>query len=539
MTVSSAYPEITFRTSGDEDKHNWTLPQVTTFATTQKRYGKLLVQMFPLKQMLPILPGPQQNLSIWQQLSNTERLEVRWSDTPHDTAMLNIPTGNKMYLCKVVQTNLTKTKFQNPNKDDPIKAIQLPMLSAYGFLGNDKLQLVAPPSELITVSFEWNVNDNIPPVAQTDLHTYVLGSLMTRRKVTEELLVTQTFQNLGVNETYINTIWCLSTDIQAYTLDQFNVRVTNANVGDLTGTMTFDSSNMSLGVDRWFYPMAMIHMDATWDYRNDLRVVLSQYDAQLQGQKRKLDDFFSENTIIQQKLQKIDTTITEMQSKPSSSSTVLQLPQNFLPELKKSITDGMTDATMTVTVGSESIWSKLLGVTVGAIATVGGDLGAAAISAAVTTQGNLVNAAVTGLIEGTMNNLVQGMVKTSIDTLSERLNTETAAATTKLFDSIFGKLSADDKNQDRLINEMQLTIVTIRNELQKLQEKLQECVTVDVTKLLQQQSTVNTNAANIAALQVIVDALGKNQIKHSTTLTDLETLGAHNCGIKRNTILLQ
>ncbi|KAH3847876.1 hypothetical protein DPMN_090211 [Dreissena polymorpha] len=212
--------------------------------------------------------------------------------------------------------------------------------------------------------------------------------------------------------------------------------------------MTFDSSNMSLGVDRWFYPMAMIHMDATWDYRNDLRIVLSQYDAQLQGQKRKLDDFFSENVIIQQKLQKLDTTITEMQTKPSSSS-VLQLPQNFLPELKKSITDGMTDATMTVTGGSESIWSKLLGVTVGAIATVGGDLGAAAISAAVTTQGNLVNAAVTGLIEGTMNTLVQGMVKTSVDALSERLNTETAAATNKLFDSVFGKLTADDKTQDK------------------------------------------------------------------------------------------
>ncbi|KAH3738855.1 hypothetical protein DPMN_045498 [Dreissena polymorpha] len=242
------------------------------------------------------------------------------------------------------------------------------MLSAYGFLGDDKLRLVSPPSELITVSFEWNVNDNVPPVPETDLHTYVLGSMMTRRKVTEELLVTETFQNLGSNETYVNTIWCLGPDIQAYTLDQFQVRMTNANVGDLTGTMTFDSSNMALGVDRWFYPMAMIHMDATWDYRNDLRVILSQYDAQIQGQKRKLDDFYSENLIIQDKLQKLDTSIAELKSKPSTSS-VLQLPQNFLSELKKSITDGMTDATMTVTGGSESIWSKLLGVTVGAIAT--------------------------------------------------------------------------------------------------------------------------------------------------------------------------
>ncbi|KAH3738858.1 hypothetical protein DPMN_045501 [Dreissena polymorpha] len=461
ITVPSAYPNITFRNSGYEESHNWTLPQTTTFATTQKRYGKLLAQMFPLKQILPMLLATQQNLSIWQQLSNTERLEVRWSDTPHDTAMLNVPTGNKLYLCKVVQTDLTKTIFQNPNKDDPIKAIQIPMLCAYGFMGNEHLQLTTPPSELVTVSFQWNVSNNTPPVAQTDLHTYVLGCIMTKRKVTEELLVTETFQNLGVQQIYTNTIWCLSADIQAYTLDQFNVRVTNANVGDLTGTMTFDSSNMSVGVDRWFYPMAMIHMDPTWDYRNDLRLVLSQYDAQLQGQERKLDDFFSENTIIQQKIQKIDETIAEMQAKPSTTSTTLQLPQNFLPELKKSITDRMTDATMTVTGGSESIWSKLLGVTVGAIATVGGDLGAAAISAAVTTQGNLVNAAVTGLIEGTVNNMVQGMVKTSVDTLSERLNTETATATNKLFDSVFGKLSADDKNQDRLINEMQLTIVSI------------------------------------------------------------------------------
>ncbi|KAH3847875.1 hypothetical protein DPMN_090210 [Dreissena polymorpha] len=71
-------------------------------------------------------------------------------------------------------------------------------------------------------------------------------------------------------------------------------------------------------------------------------------------------------------------------------------------------------------------------------------------------------------------------------------------------------------------------MVTIRNELQTLQEKLQESVTVDVTKLLQQQSTVNTNTANIAALQLIVDAIGKKQIQHTTALTDLETLGAHN-----------
>ncbi|KAH3738864.1 hypothetical protein DPMN_045507 [Dreissena polymorpha] len=381
IRVPSAYPNITFRNSGDEESHNWILPQQTTFATTQKRYGKLLVQMFPLKQILTFLPKEQQNLSVWQQLSNTERLEVRWSDTPHDTGMLNVSTGSKMYLCKVISTDLSKTVFMNPNKDDPIKAIQLPMLCAYGFLGNLKLQMVAPPSEMVTVSFQWNVNDNVPPVQQPDINTFVLGAQLTRRKVTEELLITETLNNLGVNETYVNTVWCLASDIQAYTLDQFTVQVTNPNVGDQTGTMTFDMNNTALGTDRWFYPMALVHMDSTWDYRNDLRVVLSQYDTQIQGHKRSIDDLVGLTTIIQEKVRKIDTTIQDLQNKPMSIATTLQLPQTFLPELKKSITDGMTDATMTVTGGSESIWSKLLGVSIGAIATVGGDLGAAAISA--------------------------------------------------------------------------------------------------------------------------------------------------------------
>ncbi|KAH3738863.1 hypothetical protein DPMN_045506 [Dreissena polymorpha] len=127
-----------------------------------------------------------------------------------------------------------------------------------------------------------------------------------------------------------------------------------------------------------------------------------------------------------------------------------------------------------------------------------------------------------------MTTMVEGMIKTSVDTISERLNKETAIATNKLFDSTIGKLKSEHKDQDRLINEMQLTIVTIRNEIQQLTEKLQESVTVDVTKLLQQQGTVKTNSDHITALQIIVEALGKKVVEHSRTLVDLSTLGAHN-----------
>lgn len=120
------------------------------------------------------------------------------------------------------------------------------MITSYAFLGDTNLKLNTQTPEMMTVSFQWDIVNNCPPVNETDLHTYVIGTILTRTKIDELLLINNTFQMIGSPEIYAQSNWQLGEDIFAYTMDQFAVRQTNNNVGDNTGTITFDQNAMML-----------------------------------------------------------------------------------------------------------------------------------------------------------------------------------------------------------------------------------------------------------------------------------------------------
>lgn len=63
ISVPTTRLQMTFISGDSEGPHTWKLPQNTTFDQTSKRYGKLLGQIFPIKQVLQLLPGSPQNTS--------------------------------------------------------------------------------------------------------------------------------------------------------------------------------------------------------------------------------------------------------------------------------------------------------------------------------------------------------------------------------------------------------------------------------------------------------------------------------------------
>ncbi|KAH3837681.1 hypothetical protein DPMN_111082 [Dreissena polymorpha] len=345
----------------------------------------------------------------------------------------------------------------------------------YGYLGNTNLSLVDDVPEMISCSFQWDLDNNCPPINETDLHTYILGTTLTRSKINELLLINNTLQMIGSPEIYVKSIWSMGNDVQAYTLDQFQVKQTNVNVGDLTGTMTFDSSTLMLGPNLWFFPFAMIQMNAAWDFRHEITAAMTRNDAQFDTNKRRLDDLYTENAILQEKIRKIDE--EKPPEKPPSNviptvtfpnNMTLQLPTGFMSELQTAIRDGMSDATVSVSGGGESIWSKLFGVTVQSISTVGGHLGAAALSAAIMTEGNAVNSAVEGVVQGTVQSIVNSAINAAISAVTERIVKETNDGVNKLLDNLFGKQREEDRTRDIHINNNMLVIEEIKKTNKRL-----------------------------------------------------------------------
>ncbi|KAH3773953.1 hypothetical protein DPMN_175324 [Dreissena polymorpha] len=294
---------------------------------------------------------------------------------------------------------------------------------------------------------------------------------------------------------------------------------------------------MQLGPNLWFFPMAMIHMDAIWNYRHALMVRLDTLDQGTAAQKRRLDDLFEEHTVLQTKIRKLEespvknpTACVPAANVPNiiqQSTFNLNIPPDFLDKLHQTIKDGMSDSTVTVTGGDESIWARLLGIGVQAISTVGGDVAAASIAAAVETEGNLVNSAVEGLIQGSVSSQVSSTVNAVVGTATERLSKEASDGVNKAIDALVGK-EVEDKNRDRLINTNQLAIDECKRLVATLEDKVNKMQTLDITKALAMQATVEKNADLLEALEARMLSAETFLTRQGVTLTDISVLTTHN-----------
>ncbi|KAH3853034.1 hypothetical protein DPMN_095557 [Dreissena polymorpha] len=210
------------------------------------------------------------------------------------------------------------------------------------------------------------------------------------------------------------------------------------------------------------------------------------------------------------------------------SNMTLQLPPDFISGIQNAIKDGMSDATVSVSGGGESIWAKLFGIGVQTISTVGGDIGAAALSAAIETEGNVVNSAIEGLIQGTVNALVESTVQAAVTAVSDRLTKETQNGVNKLMDELFGKQKEEDRSRDRQINNTQLQIEELKKQLKDLSDKFTDMQNLDITKALAVQGNVRKNTDAITALQARLENNEKAVQRQETTLTDTLDLAQHN-----------